>query len=213
MGDVGATREQFLERVRGALGGARIPSEPPPADESLVRRVNADANLVDLFATHAEAAGMEVHRTGVAGLASVITGVLGDGKRVSVSVQPGVIGDALREAGVENEDWRAQASLEAHYAVDAGITDVHLAVAETGSLLLRSDDAHSRGAFVVPPVHIAVVPVESIVPDLVDAFQTLTNPMSASAVLVSGPSKTADIEGILVTGVHGPGRVVVVIVD
>ena len=68
-----------------------------------------------------------------------------------------------------------------------------------------------------PPVHIALVPVNKIVADLIDYFGPscdVGNLQHGSAtVLITGPSKTADIEGILITGVHGPGEVHIVIID
>jgi L-lactate dehydrogenase complex protein LldG len=61
----------------------------------------------------------------------------------------------------------------------------------------------------VPPVHIAVLPGAGAYPDLLDFLRTLRSPPT-SLVLVSGPSKTADIEQTLAYGVHGPKRLVVV---
>ena len=61
----------------------------------------------------------------------------------------------------------------------------------------------------------AIVPREAIVPDLYDYLERLSRrgELPANAVLISGPSKTADIEGVLVTGVHGPGRVMAVLIE
>jgi L-lactate utilization protein LutC len=64
------------------------------------------------------------------------------------------------------------------------------------------------------PVHVAVVGEWQIVPDLFDFFESLAaGPnLPANVNLITGPSKTADIEGVLVTGMHGPGQVHIVLV-
>ena len=65
----------------------------------------------------------------------------------------------------------------------------------------------------LPPVHIAVVPRERILTGLDELFTVLPDPSSVTSamVLITGPSRTADIEQILVRGVHGPGEIHVVI--
>jgi L-lactate utilization protein LutC len=65
----------------------------------------------------------------------------------------------------------------------------------------------------LPPVHIAVVPRERILTGLDELFTLLPDPSgsTSSMVLITGPSRTADIEQILVRGVHGPGEIHVVI--
>lgn len=101
-------------------------------------------------------------------------------------------------------------------AADLGVTSVDVAVAETGSLLLCSTLGQEREASLLPPIHVAVVACDQIVPDLVDALKYIEenfegNPPS-NMVFVTGPSKTGDIELQLTTGVHGPGiwRVIIV---
>jgi L-lactate dehydrogenase complex protein LldG len=66
----------------------------------------------------------------------------------------------------------------------------------------------------LPPVHIAVVPSDRVITGLDELFSLLPNPagISSSLVLITGPSRTADIEQILVRGVHGPGELHVVVV-
>ena len=61
--------------------------------------------------------------------------------------------------------------------------------------------------------HIAVVPRDRILTGLDELFSILPNPaeQSSSMVLITGPSRTADIEQILVRGVHGPGRITVLV--
>jgi len=84
------------------------------------------------------------------------------------------------------------------------------AVAETGSLRLDARDG--RGTQLLPPTHVVVVHAARIHLTLADALRRLRGDLPSVLALHSGPSKSADIGQILVTGVHGPGRVVAVVV-
>ena len=112
----------------------------------------------------------------------------------------------------ESASWHDQ-----QFVVDVGITDVEAALAETGSIIISSGPHRSRGSYLAPPVHIALVHTSQILADLIDYFDGSNDPLDrpnrSATVLISGPSKTADIEGILITGVHGPGEVHVVLID
>jgi len=101
-------------------------------------------------------------------------------------------------------------------AADIGITSADLAIAETGSLVMRSRPGRERVASLLPPFHLAIVERAQIVADLFDAFAEFAqqgyDSLPSNLVFVSGPSKTGDIELQLTTGVHGPGRWHVIVV-
>ncbi len=86
---------------------------------------------------------------------------------------------------------------------DFGITAADGAIAETGTLVLSDRGTSSRLAALAPWVHVAVVKPDRIHPDISAALAAL--PADPNLVWVTGPSKTADVEGILIEGVHGPG--------
>jgi L-lactate dehydrogenase complex protein LldG len=120
--------------------------------------------------------------------------------------------EQLRSEGFDARSWD-DLTLDDVYKFDCGITDVYAAVAETGSLVMRPTPRHGRALSLVPPVHVAIVEASCIVADLVDLFEQLTREgVSPNVTLITGPSKTADIEMNLVTGVHGPGWVQVYVV-
>lgn len=96
-----------------------------------------------------------------------------------------------------------------------GITGVHLAVAETGTLMFLSGPSTYAATSLLPETHIAVVPVGAIVPAMEEAWDRTrreTGDLPRAVNFVSGPSRTADIEGQLQIGAHGPFRVHVIIV-
>jgi L-lactate utilization protein LutC len=101
-------------------------------------------------------------------------------------------------------------------ACDIGITSVDFAIAETGTLLVCSQPGQERVASLLPPLHVAIVEESQIVPDLIDAFALLHQRglanLPSNVTLITGPSKTGDIELQLTTGVHGPGKWRVIVI-
>lgn len=93
---------------------------------------------------------------------------------------------------------------------EIGVSRAICAIAETGSLLLTSGPGSSRLSSLVPPVHFVLVDRSAIVATLEDAIIRMPD---RNCVWVTGPSRTADIEGVLVRGVHGPGELLVCVED
>jgi len=90
-----------------------------------------------------------------------------------------------------------------------GITRAAGAIAETGSLVLNDATTASRLGALAPWVHIAVVAAKQIFPDVATALTSLGD--DPNIIWCTGPSKTADVEGILIQGVHGPGEQIALI--
>jgi L-lactate dehydrogenase complex protein LldG len=88
-------------------------------------------------------------------------------------------------------------------------------IAESGALILWPDKKEPRSMSLVPPIHITVLEADKIFNTLGEVMQTQNWPekMPTNAVLISGPSKTADIELILAFGVHGPKELIVLILS
>lgn len=103
--------------------------------------------------------------------------------------------------------------------VRVGVTGVTAALAATGSLVLEGGAGRYRGPSLLPDVHIALMRVEQLLPDLEswqqlqqrDAYPAFTS--ASSTTMVTGPSKTADIGHQLVKGAHGPREVHIVILE
>jgi L-lactate utilization protein LutC len=114
----------------------------------------------------------------------------------------------LRETGAEV----VAGDRETFFAADVGITGVDQVVAETGTLVLATRPDQPRSASLLPPVHIAVAHRGQVLADLFDLFEQYSWELPACLTLITGPSKTGDIELKLVTGVHGPGELHLVLV-
>jgi L-lactate dehydrogenase complex protein LldG len=112
----------------------------------------------------------------------------------------------------DREDFKRVAFDE----VEAGVTGVDFAVAESGTLCLIHDEKQPRLVSLAPIRHIAFVPVDRIRP----AYESVTDELFASGgkapshlTFISGPSMTGDIEATLFRGMHGPKTVTVILLD
>lgn len=101
------------------------------------------------------------------------------------------------------------------FETDAAITSTCGAIAENGALILWPDKNEPRLMSLVPPIHIAVIDAANISGTFSEAMESgkWTEGMPSNVVLISGPSKTADIELLLAFGVHGPKELVVIIIN
>ena len=209
------SREHILHKVRTALGrdAGQAVADPPPvrlrlAEVDVEARVAAMLRAVDALAgkTHRAATADEAR----AYVAGVLAGRSAVASNAPFLRECGIAGLAGVDTGfTDAAELRAQCA-----AADVGITSADYALADTGSLVMLSSPAEARLVSLLPPVHIAVVPAARILSGLDELFSILPHPaeQTSSMVLITGPSRTADIEQILVRGVHGPGEIHVVVV-
>jgi len=113
----------------------------------------------------------------------------------------GQVGEALEKAGLDVE---YEFERERYDDYGFGITRASGAIAESGTVVLNDFDTVDRLAALAPWVHVAVLREESLVRTIPDGLAVLGE--APNIVWVTGPSKTGDIEGILIEGVHGPGE-------
>ena len=94
-----------------------------------------------------------------------------------------------------------------------GISQLDWALADTGTLVQDATPVEQRLVSTLPDIHIALVPTAGILPDLPALLERLTPEQSSYIAMITGPSRTADIERVLTIGVHGPERLIIVFVD
>ena len=137
--------------------------------------------------------------------------------------------DALSEAGIraepvalghesEERDAQDRARLKrVMEASDIGVTGVDYAISETGTCVIIPRAGVSRLVSLLPPVHIALVERGQVLPSLDELFTLrrddfVNGNLGSYMNLITGPSRSADIEYKLITGVHGPGEVHMVLI-
>jgi len=130
-------------------------------------------------------------------------------------------GQALAAAGIEVIHTRPQTQADALSRAQlaqapVGITAALAGLADTGSLVVTSGPGQARAASLVPPVYLAFLRTHDIYPNL-PAWMARQGaellPQTANLTIITGPSRTADIELTLVVGVHGPGEIHVILID
>jgi L-lactate dehydrogenase complex protein LldG len=105
---------------------------------------------------------------------------------------------------------------QANAAIPLGITGALAGLADTGSIVVASGPGQARSCSLLPPVHLALLRVSNLYPDLPTWMAQQGAgllPSAANLVIITGPSRTADIELALVLGVHGPREIHVILVD
>ena len=209
------TQDAFLSRVRQAIGD-RGEAIPLPDPREIARVIKAGTDPVKLFLARVEEAKMQPYRVaeeaGVAEkIAEIVATVSAKTALVPEEQFPGhdAVVARLREKGVQLVDVNDR---DVPFSADVGITGATCAIAETASVAMISGGPRRRLASLAVPVHIAVIRADQIVADLLDWATALPADLPAYQVLVSGPSKTADIELVLVIGVHGPREQHVIVV-
>jgi L-lactate dehydrogenase complex protein LldG len=198
------------------------PPLPPQSDESLFRQVPATldrAALVERWIERAAAFSIKIHRATHESFTSALDACLAPHKIARALVNAHEydprLAAYLAAKGIHVIPWATPNCAEEAFSCELSITDCRVALADTGSLMFWSDATFGRASTLVIPIHVVLLPASRILPDLVDglAFIQRHGPLPSNIVLINGPSKTADIEMNMITGVHGPKHLYVVVID
>jgi L-lactate dehydrogenase complex protein LldG len=211
--DTRAARERILARLRAAhrTGDLPVPESEVPIPRSTLEEAPREV-LIARFAEELRLLGVAFHREPDAeAVERRVRALLGSASVLAWAREalPYELGARLRELPLRGPGTpRAEAA-----ACGAGFVGVHAAIAETGSLVCLSSPTTPRSASLLPPRFVAVVREAQLLPTLGAFLRTrVAHFPDASAVhVITGPSRTADIELQLTLGVHGPGEVAVVL--
>jgi L-lactate dehydrogenase complex protein LldG len=209
-------RDQILHKVRTALGRS-VGQAPAPAPEVYLRIPVVDrARRVSMFREKLEAlAGKTAFVASRQEAAAYVAGVVA-GREAVASNAPYLADCGITSLAGVKTGFKERDALRAICATaPVGITSADYAIADTGTLVMIASPSEARLVSLLPPAHVAVIPASKLLTGLDELYTLIPNPerVTSSMVLITGPSRTADIEQILVRGVHGPGEIHVVIVD
>jgi L-lactate dehydrogenase complex protein LldG len=204
-----SARTAILDRLRRAEQTGHVPASQRTATPPVLASADADA-LLSRFLRELEALGVqafvepsdEAVRVRVAALVAGRSVLQWDPDRL-----PYAAGTLFPSAATGASPRAVQA------AAEVGLTGVHAAVAETGTLAVLSGEGTPRAASLLPPTHVAVVRRADLHPSMGAFFASCADAIAGAAccTFITGPSRTADIELTLTLGVHGPGVVFVVV--
>jgi L-lactate dehydrogenase complex protein LldG len=208
-------RDYVMHKVRTALGrsAGQDAGAAPPARIRIPEVSMADR--VERFCRSLEALAGKTHvALSPAGACAYVAATIA-GKTAVASNAPFLAECGITDlAGVRSGITDRAELRELCATSDFGITSADYALADTGSLVMISSPREARMISLLPPAHIAVVPRDRLLTGLDELFTVMPKPadVTSSMVLITGPSRTADIEQFLVRGVHGPGTIHVVLV-
>jgi L-lactate utilization protein LutC len=221
------SRDAFLQQVRQAVQAGNQPGESAPLPpRGGIGYQGGGSDLAGRFCEELTTAGGQAHLVSDCEQAArcilelvqarAARRVLLGCSRFLDSLN---LAERLRAAGMEVvvvDQLSPDSCRESFFAADIGISPVDFLLAETGSVVLMAGPEDPRSLSLLPPVHIAVAERSQLLPDLFDLFEspiwTERGGPSSCLSVITGPSKTGDIELRLVTGVHGPGEIHVVLV-
>jgi L-lactate dehydrogenase complex protein LldG len=200
-------RQEIMARVQGALAPLKGRARMPEYDEGLVlaRSRRDPGDPMAEFAARLGAANGEV-AADAAALAALLKARGWTRGYCDPALWPALRAHFGPEFTVEAAFDRARLD-----DFQFGITRGAGAIAETGTIILADATTSSRLGALAPWAHVAVISRRDLHTDLAEAVAALGS--DPNVVWCTGPSKTADVEGILIEGVHGPGVQIALFVD
>ena len=223
-------REPILARVTEALRAPaprhhEIPSKPAPHTTTAPFREwlppvgESHAEQVALFAKQSEVLRTEFRECAdAAAAAQHLAALAAEGGWKKLALHAGRLADAVAAGlpgSLELLRLEAAYSPNALESCDAGLTECESLIAQTGSVCVTSLSSGGRALSVLPPHHVVIASRAQLVPDLAAAYEHLAAKYGANypsfISFISGPSRTGDIERILVLGAHGPKKLTVLL--
>ena len=179
------------------------------------------SSLVEIFRESVEAVGghcvvVETEGEAVQAFSRIISDLQKSrlsARRIALSNSPAVE-TVFKGVQVDVDEIATNPGRTKIFDYDVGITAAQYAVAETGTLVLESDVETHRLVSLVPPVHIAIVEADKICLTIAEALTKVNrgSELSPAVTMITGPSRTADIELTLAIGVHGPQELYVIVI-
>jgi len=224
-----ADLQSIVARVKNALSSKSVSSNhsTPAAQPPALQADDNRAELVSQFARELEAvSGRTIGPVAPEELADQVVSIARERGVKSIAVGSGVLldlnglADALQAGGVTvvrtaSVDSATRSALRNQLAlVDAGLAEADYGIASTGTLAVFSEETRPSALTLLPPASIVVLPIDRMKPDLASALAAI-GPAALEAhrlTLITGPSRTADIEKRIVMGVHGPKSLDVIVV-
>ncbi len=206
------SREKVLKSVRNALmSKLDNPYQDVDFDSPIFAQVSDSPEIV--FAQELiKVAGKFVYCSDDAEFAETLQSVMNENKWESIHCIDPALSEILSPKGI-----RVTSDEENFMKMKAGLTRCEYLIARLGSIMVSSAHTSGRRMNVFPEIHLVYARVSQLVPDLKDALKAMKEKYGADLPsmisLITGPSRTADIEKTLVMGAHGPKELYVFLVD
>ncbi len=206
------SREKILKKVRNALLSKSENPFPSLDLETSVYKSPEDSLDITFAQEFSKVGGQFIYCENKTELINNLITLIADNNWKKIfCTEPG-IKSTLEEAGIpfysNEEDFTG---------MDAGITNCEYLIARLGSIMVSSKQISGRRLNVFPESHLVIAQASQIVPDIKDALKKLqekySNQLPSLISVITGPSRTADIEKTLVMGAHGPKQLFLFLID
>lgn len=213
-------KDNILGRLKQAKRTPKTAEEmaffPWGSHPSITQEDKAERFVEMMSANHAD-----VRKTTRSELTSMLTSIINHYQFERIAI--GTAGEYINDIEVASsskqvtafnesiEQWKS----ELFNQIDVGITHTLGGIADTGALILWPNEHEPRTLSLVPPSHIAIVKKSALYGHFLQVMQdnNWNHCMPTNALLISGPSKTADIQQTLAYGAHGPSQLIVVLLE
>lgn len=206
------SREKILKKIRNALISKAENPYPSLDTESSVYNPIEDSLDITFAQEFTKAAGQFIYCENPGELAENLNSLIAENNWENIYCLDNNIKTTLNKAGIPfSSDDSSFTDME------VGITNCEFLIARLGSIMVSSKQTSGRKLNVFPPSHIIFADTSQIVPDLKHALQGIKekyqNNLPSLISVITGPSRTADIEKTLVMGAHGPKNLFVFLLD
>jgi len=235
-----SSRAEILGKIKLSLAKPALPHhhghrEITDDTQQLFRSASARDNLVEKFRTEFEqVSGEFIHPASDEAAAQNLCELIQNAGVQTVAISAHEIcrrvhlEEALKtvtpEVQILREVIDSESSLERRRLknslshVQLSITGAEFLIAESGTILVFSGDQASRQISLLPTIHVVLATPRQIYPNLAEVFQEIQKASGSTLpgstqTLITGPSRTADIEKVLIRGVHGPTRIVTIMLE
>lgn len=214
MTQTAAAKEKILSSIRQNLAASRaFDSQHSHADHAPAAATQTTATSTDpveVFKRELEGLGVACHAADDRAAAKqTITEILDELGVTKVAVSDMSLTDLLPENEI---DIVIDAPRDYLFEADLGITGAQFAIAETGTLVLFSGRERNRLTSLVPPVHVCVLNASDVRHTMEEVLSVIDTNANRVVTFITGASRTSDIELTLAIGVHGPKRLIVVLI-
>jgi L-lactate dehydrogenase complex protein LldG len=206
------SREKVLKKVRNALM-SKFENPFPSLDlETSVYQPIEDSLDITFAQEFSKVSGKFIYCENEEDLIQNLINLIGENNWKNIFCLEPDIKTILDKAGIPFKSDEADFEL-----MDAGITNCEFLIARLGSIMISSRQTSGRRLNVFPESHLVIARSSQIVPDIKDALKKMqekyNNNLPSLISVITGPSRTADIEKTLVMGAHGPKQLYLFLID
>lgn len=219
------SREKILKNIKSALKSqSRLADEPPHLDTVIRKKIaeitpNSLSGLVEQFKRELETVSGEFIVAGSEFIAvQHIEKILAENNETQISFAGSGLARQLAaelrtNVTVIDPQNLKERKITTLAEIATSIVDVEFAIAESGTLVIPFNTTSSTLPHFMPERVIALVRKDQLIATQFDLFHKIDGESAKNMLMVTGPSRTADIEKILILGAHGPRRLIVILID